>query len=159
VGTRDIVGPELDVDLRAPIAISSPLKGQAWLNANSCCVPESPQRTSRIAVDGNSIKKVEEFAIDWVQLREGKLFDGNGSRIEQWYGFGADVLAVADGSVSATFDGMGEQMPNAPVTGLRGPRDYSGNHVSLQISPGPSMRICSRAASRSRPAARSRRAK
>jgi murein DD-endopeptidase MepM/ murein hydrolase activator NlpD len=31
---------------------------------------------------------------------------------------------------------MGEQTPNAPVTGLRGPRDYSGNHVSLQISPG-----------------------
>ena len=39
VGTRDIVGPELDVDLRAPVPISSPLKGQAWLNANSCCVP------------------------------------------------------------------------------------------------------------------------
>jgi hypothetical protein len=118
VGTRDIVGPELDVDLRAPVAISPPLKGQAWLNANSCCVPESPHRTSRIAVDGNSIKKFEEFAIDWVQLRDGKLFDGDG------------------GSVSAAFDGMGEQTPNAPVTGLRGPRDYSGNHVSLQISPG-----------------------
>jgi hypothetical protein len=136
VGTRDIVGPELDVDLRAPVAISPPLKGQAWLNANSCCVPESPDRTARNAVDGNSIKKFEEFAIDWVQLRDGKLFDGDGGRNEQWYGFGADVLAVADGSVSAAFDGMGEQTPNAPVTGLRGPRDYSGNHVSLQISPG-----------------------
>jgi hypothetical protein len=62
------------------------------------------------------------------------LFDGDGSRNEQWYGFGADVLAVADGSVSAAFDGMGEQTPNAPVTGLRGPRDYSGNHVSLQTA-------------------------
>jgi Peptidase family M23 len=136
VGTRDIVGPELDVDPRVPVAIASPLKGQAWLNANSCCVPESPHRISRIAVDGNSIKKFEEFAIDWVQLRDDKLFDGDGSRNEQWYGFGADVVAVDDGSVSAVFDGMGEQTPNAPVTGLRGPRDYSGNHVSLQISPG-----------------------
>ena len=45
VGTRDIVGPELDVDPRAPIVIASPLKGQAWLNANSCCVPESPHRS------------------------------------------------------------------------------------------------------------------
>jgi hypothetical protein len=136
VGTRDIVGPELDVDPRAPNVIVSPLKGQAWFNANSCCVPESPHRISRIAVDGNSVKKFEEFAIDWVQLRDGKLFDGDGGRNEQWYGFGADVVAVADGSVSAAFDGMGEQTPNAPVTGLRGPRDYSGNHVSLQISPG-----------------------
>jgi hypothetical protein len=136
VGTRDIVGPELDVDPRQPATISSPLKGQGWLNANSCCVPEAPHRRARIAVDGNSIKKFEEFAIDWVQLRDGRLFDGDGSRNEQWYGLGADVIAVADGSVSAVFDGMPEQTPNAPVTGLRGPRDYSGNHVSLQISPG-----------------------
>lgn len=136
VGTRDIVGPELDVDPRAPVVIASPLKGQAWLNANSCCVPESAHRVSRIAVGGNSVKKFEEFAIDWVQLREGRLFDGDGSRNEQWYGFGADVLAVADGSVSVAFDGMDEQTPNTPATGLRGPRDYSGNHVSLQISPG-----------------------
>jgi murein DD-endopeptidase MepM/ murein hydrolase activator NlpD len=135
VGTRDIVGPQLDVDPRAPIAIGSPLKGQAWLSANSCCVPEAPHRVGRIGVGGNSIKKFEEFAIDWVQLRDGKLFDGDGGRNEQWYGFGADVVAVADGSVSAAFDGMGEQAPNTPVTGLRGPWDYSGNHVSLQISP------------------------
>ena len=90
VGTRDIVGPELDVDPRPPAVIGSPLKGQLWLNANSCCVLESPHRISRIAVDGNSIKKFEEFAIDWVQLRDGKLFDGDGGRNEQWYGFGAD---------------------------------------------------------------------
>jgi hypothetical protein len=136
VGTRDIVGPQLDVDARAPTTISAPLKGQAWLNANSCCVPEAPHRSARIAVDGNSIKKFEEFAVDWVQLRDGRLFDGDGSRNEQWYGFGADVLAVADGSVAAVFDGMPEQTPDTPAVGLRGPRDYSGNHVSLQISPG-----------------------
>jgi murein DD-endopeptidase MepM/ murein hydrolase activator NlpD len=136
IGTRDIVGPELDVDGRVPLGISAPLKGQAWLNANSCCVAEAPHRRGRIAVDGNSIKKFEEFAVDWVQLRDGKLFDGDGSRNEQWYGFGADVVAVADGSIAAVFDGMPEQTPNTPVTGMRGPRDYSGNHVSLQISPG-----------------------
>ena len=77
VGTHDVVGPELDVDPRTPVDIASPLNGQAWLNANSCCLPESPHRTGRIAVGGNSIKKFEEFAIDWVQLRDGKLFDGD----------------------------------------------------------------------------------
>jgi hypothetical protein len=136
VGTRDIIGPELDVDTRPPTTISAPLKGQAWLNANSCCVPDAPHRSARIAVDGNSIKMFEEFAVDWVQLRNGRRFDGDGSRNEQWYGFGADVLAVADGSVAAVFDGMPEQTPDTQATGLRGPRDYSGNHVSLQISPG-----------------------
>jgi hypothetical protein len=136
VGTRDIVGPELDVDPRQPATISSPLKGPAWLNANSCCVPDAAHRSARIAVGGNSIKKFEEFAVDWVRLRDDRMFDGDGSRNEQWYGFGADVVAVADGSVAAVFDGMPEQTSNTPATGLRGPRDYSGNHVSLQISPG-----------------------
>jgi Peptidase family M23 len=136
VGTRDIMGPALEVDPREPTTIASPLTGPAWLNANSCCVPDAPHRLGRIAVAGSGIKKFEEFAIDWVQLRDGRLFDGDGSRNEQWYGYGADVRAVADGSVSAVFDGMPNQVPNTPVTGLRGPRDYSGNHVSLQISPG-----------------------
>jgi hypothetical protein len=136
VGTRDIVGPLLDVDARLPTVIAAPLRGSSWLNANSCCVPDAPHRRGRIAVDGNSIKKFEEFAVDWVQLRDGKAFDGDGSRNEQWYGFGADVVAVADGSVAAVFDGIPEQKPDTPSTGLRGPRDYSGNHVSLQISPG-----------------------
>lgn len=97
VGTRDIVGPELDVDPRAPLVIASPLKGQAWLNANSCCVPEPAHSVSRITLGGNSIKKSEEFALDWVQLCNGRLFDGDGSGNEQRYGFGADVFAVADG--------------------------------------------------------------
>ena len=136
IGTREITGPALEVDTQEPMTIAAPLKGPGWLNANSCCVPESPHRRGRVAVGGNSIKKFEQFAIDWVLTRNGRIFDGDGARNEQWYGFGADVLAVADGSVASVFDGMPNQVPNTPVTGLRGPRDYSGNQVSLQISPG-----------------------
>ena len=136
IGAREITGPALEVDGQDPTTIAAPVKGPAWLNANSCCVPESPHRFSRVAVGGNSIKKFEQFAIDWVQTRNGRIFDGDGARNEQWYGFGADVLAVADGSVASVFDGMPNQGPNTPPTGLRGPRDYSGNQVSLQISPG-----------------------
>jgi hypothetical protein len=76
--------------------------------------PSRRTKISRIGLGGNSIKKFEEFAIDWVQLRDGRLFDADGGRNEQWYGFGADVVAVADGSVSVAFDGMGEQTPNTP---------------------------------------------
>jgi Peptidase family M23 len=136
IGTREITGPALEIDAQEPTIIAAPLKGQAWLNANSCCVPDLPHRSGRVAVGGNSIKKFEEFAIDWVLTRNGRIFDGDGARNEQWYGFGADVLAVADGSVASVFDGMPNQVPNTPATGLRGPRDYSGNQVSVQISPG-----------------------
>lgn len=136
IGTREISGPELTVERREPTVISAPLKGTQWVNTNACCAPESPHRTARLAVGGNTIKKAEEFAVDWAQGRNGRLFDGDGSRKEQWFGFGADVLAVADGTVASTFDGLPDQAPNTQATGLRGPRDYTGNHVSQQISPG-----------------------
>ena len=32
--------------------------------------------------------------------------DGDGKRVEQWYGFGEDILAVADGTVVSIHDGM-----------------------------------------------------
>jgi hypothetical protein len=87
VGTHDIVGPELEVDPRHPVVIAPPLKDQAWLNANSCCVPVSAHRVSRIAVGGNSVKKFEEFAVDWVQLRDGRLFDGD-ANVDSRFGSG-----------------------------------------------------------------------
>lgn len=136
IGTREISGPELTVDSREPTVISAPLKGTQWLNANACCAPGASHRAARLAVGGNAIKKAEEFAVDWTQARNGRLFDGDGSRSVQWYGFGADVLAVADGTVASTFDGLPDQAPNTPASGLRGPRDYTGNHVSQQIAPG-----------------------
>jgi len=39
------------------------------------------------------------FAIEWVQLRDGFYFTGDGSRNEQYPYFGADVLAVAVGGM------------------------------------------------------------
>jgi hypothetical protein len=136
IGTTDIVGPELTVDPKAPLAIAPPVKGAEWLNANSCCAPQTPHRSFRLAVGGNSIKKPEEFAIDWVQMRDRRLFSGDGSRNEDWFSYGDDLLAVADGTVAAVGDGQPDQTPLAPAAGIGKPDDYSGNHVSLQISPG-----------------------
>lgn len=136
IGTTDIVGPDLTVDPEKPTTIAPPVKGAEWLNANACCDAQTPHRSFRLAVGGNSIKKPEEFAIDWVQMRDRKLFSGDGSRNEDWYGYGVDLLAVADGTVAAVGDGQPDQKPLAPAAGIGKPEDYSGNHVSLAISPG-----------------------
>jgi hypothetical protein len=136
IGTTDIVGPDLTVNPEEPTTISPPVKGAEWLNANACCDPQTPHRSFRLAVGGNSIKKPEEFAIDWVQMRDRKLFSGDGGRNEDWYGYGDNLLAVADGTVAAVGDGQPDQKPLAPAAGIGKPEDYSGNHVSLEISPG-----------------------
>ena len=44
----------------------------------------------------------------------------SGGRIAQYYGFGEDVLAVADGTVVYVHDGMPDETPSTPAHPLRG---------------------------------------
>ena len=48
----------------------------------------------------------EEFALDLVALgADGKTHKGDGARLEDYYGYGRDVLAVADGTVVSSAAG------------------------------------------------------
>ncbi len=88
-----------------------------------------------MAVGGNTLRKFEEFGVDWIQLRGGKFFEGSLARTEDWFTTGADLVAVADGTVTSTRDGMPNQTPDTTVTGLTKPLDYPGNSVIVQIAP------------------------
>jgi hypothetical protein len=135
-GSFEIAGPELPVDPRPVTVIAPPLRGDGWLAGNACCSPASVHRWVRVPVAGERIVKTETFAIDWVRLQDGKLFEGDGSEREQWFGFGAEVLAVADGTVVAVQEGRSEEVPLQPVEGVHAPGDYGGNFVTLEIAPG-----------------------
>jgi murein DD-endopeptidase MepM/ murein hydrolase activator NlpD len=136
IGRHTVNGPVLNVDPRIPLVISSPLRGDGWLSANGCCEAYSAHRYFRLAVDGIHLVKPETFAIDWMQLQGGRLFSGDGSRNEQYFCFGADILSVAAGTVVSIRDGMPEESPNQPVTAVMQPADYAGNAVVVQIAPG-----------------------
>ena len=61
----------------------------------------------------------ERFAIDYVQLRPDlRLLSGDKSKPESYPGFGADIHAVADGTVVGVLDGLPEQVPGQDPTGL-----------------------------------------
>lgn len=135
IDSREIVGPALDLGEGAPIVISPPLRGSGWFNANGCCGP-SPHRAGRIAVDGVRHVKPEVFAIDWLRLQDGSPFSGDGGRPEEWHGYGAEVLAVADGTVVSVNDGLPEGRPFQLPADLQRPVDYAGNQVVVQIDPG-----------------------
>jgi hypothetical protein len=77
------------------------------LGSTACCAP-NVHRDLRLAIDGNRVATAETFAIDFARVRNDRLVDGDGSRNEQFYGFGADVLAVADGTVVSISDGVAE---------------------------------------------------
>lgn len=135
IGSRRILGPQLTVSPAEPIVIASPLKGSGWFNANGCCVP-SNHRSFRMAVSGARYVKSETFAIDWIQAKDNRLFEGDGTKNEQYFAYGADIVSVADGTVVSVRDDMDDTPPNTPPTTVKGPGDYPGNNVVVLIQPG-----------------------
>jgi hypothetical protein len=135
LGSMTVEGPEVPVDAQPALLITPPLKGAGWFAVNGCCGP-NVHRDTRIAINGARIETSETFAIDWVRVENGRMFEGDGARNEQHYAFGADLLAVADGTVVSVRDGMPEETPFKPVVAVKAPEDYGGNHVVIEIAPG-----------------------
>jgi hypothetical protein len=129
ISGREITGPDLTIDPRLPIVIAPPLRGAGWLSPNPF------HGSGTLAVDGARYVKPEQFAVDWVRLVGGRPFVGDGARPEQWFGFGSDVLAVADGTVAFVLDGLPEGTPGRLPTNLEAAAEYAGNQVVLQIAP------------------------
>ena len=69
-----------------------------------------------------------------MKVRDDRIFDGDGKAVEQYYGFGEDVLAVADGTVVSLHDGMPDQTPFVFMT-PKSTSDYGGDNVKVEIAP------------------------
>jgi hypothetical protein len=129
----EVDAPEVAINHKDAIVIRPPVKGDGWLASAACCKP-NVHRDERIAIDGVRIETAETFAIDLVKVRHDRIFDGDGKAVEQYYGFGEDVLAVADGTVVSVHDGMSDQTPFVLMT-PKSTSDYGGNNVMLEIAP------------------------
>ena len=122
------------VQTRKPAVIAPPLVGPNWVDANSCC-DMTPHRMALNPLNGQ-LWAAERFAIDYVQLRPDlRLLSGDKSKPESYPGFGADIHAVADGTVVGVLDGLPEQVPGQDPTGLPLER-YAGNHIVQDLGDG-----------------------
>ena len=133
VDSLEVDAPEVAINRQPAMLIKPPVTGEGWLVSSGCCKPNI-HRDLRIAIDGVRIETAETFAIDWAKVKNGRIFDGDGSKVEQHYAFGEDVLAVADGTVVSIQDGKPETTPNVPMI-PETKEDYGGNHVILEIAP------------------------
>jgi hypothetical protein len=134
IGTPEINAPDVAIDRRPAIVIKPPLKGDGWLATSGCCKPNL-HRDLRMAIDGRRIETAETFAIDWALVKNNRIFDGEGKKLEEHYAFRQDVLAVADGIVVSVHGGMPDETPFDFMV-PKSNSDYGGNHVFLEIAPG-----------------------
>jgi hypothetical protein len=122
------------VQARQPAVIAPPLTGPNWVDANSCC-DMTPHRMALNPLNGQ-LWAAERFAIDYVQLLPDlRMLSGDKTKPESYPGFGADIHAVADGTVVAVVDGLPEQVAGTSPTDL--PLDqYAGNHIVQDLGDG-----------------------
>ena len=71
----------------------------------------------------------EKDAVDFLQLVDGRAYNGDPSQAESWYGFGQPVLAPADGTVVSVSDVQADE----PIGAIGGPHG-EGNMIILQFA-------------------------
>lgn len=130
--TFSIVAAPINVNLAPPVIIGQPLRGNHWLAING---PSNTSIHRRARVTNYGIVYFpERFAIDFMQANDdGQISKKRNSRHnEDYYGYGQNIYAVADGTVVDSLDGVGDMTP--------GDRDYSidlgnigGNFLLIDI--------------------------
>lgn len=130
-----VQGGAFTVSAVQPVSIRPPLHGGPWVAIYDTSWERGHRRVP-YALQG-SVHIPGRFAIDWIKVdKNGKYFDGDGSIVKDWYGYGAEVLAVADSVVAATRDGVPES-----ATLIKNPasiklEDASGNYIALDLGDG-----------------------
>jgi murein DD-endopeptidase len=125
-----------DVRAEAPLVLSPPLRGGPWVALYDPLLIGG-HRTSIYAIGGRA-RIPARFTIDWVRLEpDGTHARGDTSRITNWYGYGADVLAVADAVVVEARDDITEEpsLAHTPQTPIP-LENVSGNFVCLDLGAG-----------------------
>lgn len=130
-----VQGGTFAVNTEPPVSIGPPLRGGPWVAIYDPAWERGHRRVP-YAVAG-SVHIPGRFAIDWIKVdKHGKYFDGDGSNVKDWYGYGAEAVAVSDGTVVAVRDGMPEGAMILKNSARIEPEDASGNYVALDLGAG-----------------------
>ncbi|MFC5742059.1 M23 family metallopeptidase [Dyella tabacisoli] len=136
-------GATVQVSNETPLVIGPPLRGGRWIAHEGPGAAQSHHWGSLVAVNGQ-LTIPQRYALDLVGLdpvghamRAG-VKDIQKSTYADWIGYGANVLAVADGVVRSARDGEEEHQPLSPQpepTSLT-TNGLFGNYVVLEVAPG-----------------------
>jgi hypothetical protein len=123
-----------EVIAKDPVVVGAPLKGERWLDGNSCC-DVTPHRAAVNPING-ALHVPERYAIDFVQLTEDdRVYDGPVDELSSYAYEGSEILAVGDGPVVSMVWDLPEQTPGANPSGLA-VEEYGGNHIVQDLGNG-----------------------
>ena len=121
------VGGAATTDFSAVPELDAPLRGGPWIAIYDPLL-KGGHRTAIYTLDGRA-RIPGRFAIDFIALPQGGALPAE--RPPDANGFGADVLAVADGMVTIAVDGVPDATP-PPISLDRA----SGNHIGIDVGRG-----------------------
>ena len=117
-------GAATRVGHRRPVALTPPLSGRGYADANGCCGQSNHTRAVQ-TIDGRRFL-AQRFAIDWVRIdRRGRDYIGSWRKNKNWLIFGDRIYATAPGVVVETINNLPENTPPHPLA-----------HLTLQTAPG-----------------------
>ena len=127
----------VNLSRRTPPVLAPPLEGEGWIADNGCCEPDSVHRNALLAVNGKLFDS-QRFAIDWIRAdAAGRVVTGDPSDVSNWVGYGAKVMAVADGVVVASLDDLEDQVPGElPNPSTINLENVDGNYVVIDHGDG-----------------------
>lgn len=131
---KSIRGGRIPIQTKPLPVMGLPLRGGPWVAVYS---PEWKRGHRRVyyTVDGKQ-RIPGRYAIDWIKVNAaGKKAIGDKNVISNWFGYGADVLAVADGKIAA----VRNDYPESPTISEHKnppPEEAAGNYIVLNIGNG-----------------------
>lgn len=127
-----VTGGRTAVGSMAPQELGPPVGHGIWVAVHS---PDWKRGHRRViyTLDGRA-RIPGRFAIDWIEVDEqGHQAKGDPDIVANWFGYGADVLAVADATVTGIRDDVAEKgrISENPKPSME---DAAGNYIALQFS-------------------------
>jgi hypothetical protein len=120
------------VDRRSPIVLSPPLRGDRWLDGDSCCEQIGGHRWAHTPVNGIA-EPAETFAADMLQLRkDGRVYSGPIDKLSSYEYYGACVYSAGAGKVVEVVRDLPDEVPGKTPTDVT-VLTAAGNHVIIEM--------------------------
>jgi murein DD-endopeptidase len=132
--TATVTGGAFQVLPEAPVVLGAPLHGGDWTPFYNDSWKLGHRR---VIYTTDGVEHIPgRFAIDWMKVApDGSHAKGDEADPANWYGYGADVLAVADATVAVAMDDIPDPQRVEPKK-VVAMENASGNYIVLDLGNG-----------------------